>query len=71
MSKYFTDNGFISDDGNKLLKPFYDGLIRVLSSPQVQSMSFNELEMLKGNLAKLTGCLTSELILAKIHRESK
>jgi hypothetical protein len=55
MNKMFTDNGFISEEGKKVLQPLHDGLMEVVRAPEVQAMSVQELRTLQANLAKLIG----------------
>lgn len=55
MNKMFTDNGFLSEEGKKVLQPLHDGLMEVIRAPEVQAMSVQELRTLQANLAKLIG----------------
>jgi len=55
MSKLFNENSFLSEEGKKVLQPLHDGLMEVMSSPEVRAMSVQELRVLQANLAKLIG----------------
>lgn len=59
MNKLFKDNGFMSEEGKKVLQPLHDGLYEVIRSPEVQAMSVQELQVLQANLAKLIGDVMS------------
>lgn len=65
MNKMFKDNGFLSEDGRKVLQPLYDGLVEVMSSPEVRAMSVQELQTLQANLAKLIGDAMSGAIFVR------
>lgn len=66
MSKYFKDNGFLSEDGKKLVQPVHDSLMEVLTSKEVRhEMSEAEIMTLGSNLAKAVGDHISELLFAK------
>lgn len=55
MNKMFKDNGFLSEEGKKVLQPLHDGLLEVIASPEVRAMTVQELQVLQANLAKLIG----------------
>ncbi len=59
MNKMFKENGFLSEDGKRVLDPLYDGLLAVMRSPEVQAMTVQELQVLQANLAKLIGDVMS------------
>ncbi len=65
MNKMFKENGFLSEDGKKVLQPLHDGLMEVMSSPEVREMSVQELQVLQANLAKLLGDVMSGAIFVK------
>lgn len=65
MSTMFKENGFLSEEGKKVLQPLHDGLMEVMSSPEVRAMSVQELQVLQANLAKLVGDATSEAMYVK------
>ncbi len=55
MTKVFKENGFLTEEGKKVLQPLHDGLMEVIRSPEVQEMTVQELQVLQANLAKLIG----------------
>lgn len=61
----FKENGFLSEEGKKVMQPLHDGLMEVMSSVEVQSMSVQELQVLQANLAKLVGDAVSGAIYVK------
>ncbi len=65
MSKMFQENGFLTEEGKKVLQPVRNGLMEVLSSPEVVAMSVQELQVLQANLAKLIGDTMSTAIYVK------
>lgn len=65
MSKMFRDNGFLTEEGKKVLQPLHDGLMEVISSKDVRDMSVAELRTLGANLAKAVGDTISEQIFAR------
>lgn len=65
MTKMFKENGFISEEGKKVLQPLHDGLLEVISSPEVRAMTVQELQVLQANLAKLIGDTMSGQIFAR------
>lgn len=62
MNKMFKDNGFLSEEGKKVLQPLHDGLMEVRSSIEVRQMTVQELQVLQANLAKLIGDFISDEI---------
>ena len=58
----FKENGFLSEEGKKVLQPLHDGLMEVMRSVEVSSMSVQELQVLQSNLAKLIGDTVSGAI---------
>ena len=69
MSKMFKDNGFLSEEGKKVLQPLHDGLMEVMSSPEIRNMSVQELQVLQANLAKLIGDTMSGAIFVRNKQE--
>lgn len=65
MTNMFKENGFLSEEGKKVMQPLHDGLMEVMSSVEVQSMSVQELQVLQANLAKLVGDAVSGAIYVK------
>lgn len=65
MSKMFKDNGFLSEEGNKVLHSFHYGLDEIMSSTEVRNMSVQELRVLQANLATLVGNAVSNAIQTK------
>lgn len=53
MSKMFKENGFLSEEGNKVLHSFHYGINETMSCKEVQAMSVQELQTLQANLASL------------------
>jgi hypothetical protein len=66
MNKYFTDNGFLSEEGKKLVEDFNFGLAVTFMQEAVKSMSENELRTLGANLGKIIGDLISDTLLARV-----
>ena len=62
MTNMFKENGFLSEEGKKVLQPLHDGLMEVMRSVEVSSMSVQELQVLQANLAKLIGDAVSGAI---------
>jgi hypothetical protein len=71
MTKMFKDNGFLSEEGKKVLQPLHDELMELFSNPEVRNMSVSELRVLGANLAKAVGDLTSGAILARNQMAAK
>lgn len=71
MNKMFKENGFLSEEGKKVLQPLHDELTELFSNPEVRNMSVSELRVLGANLAKAVGDLTSEAILARNQMSAK
>lgn len=65
MTNMFKENGFLSEEGKKVLQPLHDGLTEVMTSPEVRNLSVQELQVLQANLAKLIGDAVSGAIFAK------
>lgn len=65
MTKMFKENGWLTEEGKKVLQPLHDGLMEVMSSPEVRAMSVQELQVLQANLAKLIGDTTSGAIFVR------
>lgn len=65
MSTMFKDNGFLTEEGKKVLHSFYYGLTEVMATAEVRAMSVQELQVLQANLAKLVGDALSDAIVAK------
>lgn len=65
MNKNFKDNGFLSEDGKRLVEHFVFGLAATLMEDEVNDMSEAELLTLGSNLAKLVGDIISNKIQAK------
>lgn len=65
MSNMFKENGFLSEEGKKVLQPLHDGLMEVMSSPEIREMSVQELQVLQANLAKLVGDAVSGAIFVR------
>lgn len=62
MSKYFKDNGFLSEEGEELVADFKSSLSAMLVDAD---MSQSELQTLGSNLSKLVGDAISNTIQAK------
>jgi hypothetical protein len=58
----FKENGFLSEEGNKVLHSFYYGLNETIFCKEVQAMSVQELQVLQANLASLVGNAISKAI---------
>lgn len=69
MSNMFKENGFLTEEGQKVLQPVYDGFLQMMLSQEVQSLSVQELHVLQANLAKLVGDTISEAIYLKMHED--
>jgi len=69
MTKMFKENGWLSEEGKKVLQPLHDGLMEVMSSPEVRNMSVQELRTLQANLAKLVGDTMSGAIYVRNKQE--
>jgi hypothetical protein len=69
MTKVFKDNGFLSEEGKKVLQPLHDGLTEVMTSVEVRNMSVQELQTLQANLAKLVGDAVSGAIFVRNQSE--
>ena len=65
MNKYFTGNGFLSEDGKRLVEDFNFGLAGTFLQDAVKNMSETELRTLGANLNKIISDLISNTILAK------
>ncbi len=65
MTKMFKENGFLTEEGKKVLQPLHDALMEVMSSVEVRNMSVQELQVLQANLAKAVGDTTSAAIQSK------
>lgn len=65
MSTMFKENGFLSEEGKKVLQPLRNELMTVMSSPEIVAMSVQELQVLQANLAKLIGDTVSMAIYVK------
>lgn len=65
MSKMFKDNGFLTEEGQKVLHSFYYGLNETMATAEVRAMSVQELQVLQSNLAKLVGDALSKAIVEK------
>ena len=62
MSNMFKENGFFSEEGDKVLHSFHYGLNEIMSTVEVRNMSVQELRVLQANLAKLVGDAVSNAI---------
>ena len=69
MSKMFKDNGFISEEGARVLHSFYYGLGEIMATTEVRNMSVQELQVLQANLASLVGDTISKAIQVKNQSE--
>ena len=65
MTKMFKENGFLSEEGNKVLHSFHYGLTEIMATAEVRNMSVQELQVLQANLAKLVGDAVSNAIQTK------
>jgi ATP-dependent RNA circularization protein (DNA/RNA ligase family) len=61
----FQGNGFLSEEGKKVLQPLRDSLKEVMTSADVRSLSVQELHILQANLASLVGTAVSDAIVTK------
>lgn len=71
MTKMFKDGGFLSEEGKEMVRPMAEGLMQVLASEEVGSMSVGELQTLQANLAKMVGDCMSAMIYFRNQREVK
>ena len=71
MNKYFTDNGFLSEEGKKLVEEFNFGLATTLMQDAVRNMSEAEISTLGCNLGKCLGDTISNLIQSKSQSKNK
>lgn len=72
MNKVFTDNGFLSDEGKKLLTPLKQELEKLLSSVDVQNMNEGDLRILSANLSKLVADkMSAQLSIKKSENQMK
>jgi hypothetical protein len=62
MTKMFKENGFLSEEGNKVLHSFHYALNETMFCKEVQAMSAQELQVLQANLASLIGNAFSNAI---------
>lgn len=69
MTTMFKENGFLSEEGKKVLQPLHDGLTEVMASVEVRNMSVQELQVLQANLAKLVGDAVSGAIFVRSKSE--
>jgi hypothetical protein len=69
MNKMFKDNGFLSEEGDKVLHSFHYGLVEAMATTEVRNMSVQELQVLQANLASLVGNTISKAIQAKNQSE--
>jgi len=65
MTKMFKENGFLSEEGNKVLHSFHYGLTEIMATAEVRNMSVQELQVLQANLASLVGTTISNAIQSK------
>lgn len=65
MNKYFTENGFLSEDGKKLVEEFNSGLVATLNQAGAKNMSEAEIRTLGCNLGKILGDTISNLLQTK------
>ncbi len=65
MSKWFKENGFLSDEGKSALAEFSEALNGVLRSPEGQDLTDSELLALQANMAKIVGDLISNTLQAR------
>lgn len=65
MSKYFTGNGFLSEEGKRLVEDFNFGLAATFIQDAVKEMSEAELRTLGAALSNIIGNQVSNLIAAK------
>lgn len=70
MSKWFKENGFLSDEGKKALAGLKETLEGVLASPEGRDLTDNELQALQANVANMVGNLFSNTLQAR-SEESK
>lgn len=62
MSKWFQENGFLSEEGKRALIEVRDELENVLGQDEVREMSVQELQTLQCNLMKMVGDAMSQKI---------
>jgi hypothetical protein len=65
MSKWFTDNGFLSKDAQFIDHKTKLTLDYIFLSPEVEEMSIDEIRTLGAVLSKIVGDFTSTAILKK------
>lgn len=65
MSKFFTEQGFLSEEGKVLVASFRDQLMALYATMAVADMSEQELHILQANLASMVGEMSSWTIQAR------
>ncbi len=71
MSKYFQENGFLSSQGECLVSLIVNSLNRLMTSPEINNMSIQELQILGSNLSKIVGDNISKSIVVKIKEKNE
>lgn len=70
MVKMFKENGWLTEEGKKVLQPLHDALMDVRSSKEVRELTVQELYILQANLAKLVGDFVSGEIFIRNHQNA-
>ena len=65
FEKFYKENGFLSEEGKKLLAPVAEALSKVFTSVEVREMSESQLRILGSSLSHLVGETTSNFIQSK------
>lgn len=52
---WFTETGFLSEEGKRVVMNFRSALEDIMSSDEVREMSFAEMQVLSSNLHKMVG----------------
>lgn len=64
-SKFFTDNGFLTNEGVKVTEPFVCGMMDMFDSKEIKDMSVDELRALNASLLKLVSDCMNKAIVKK------
>jgi|SRR5579885_730370 len=65
FEKFYKENGFLSEEGKKLLAPVAEALSKVFASADVREMSESQLRVLGSSLAHMVGETTTNVIQSK------
>jgi hypothetical protein len=65
MTNWFKGNGFLSEEGQKVVQEFKNALSNVLASKEVEDMNHGDVLTLQANMAKMVGDHFSNFLLAR------